>query len=407
MNLIAILNEDTSRVHKENELAKANNMEQRVLRFAYDPDIKFGVKFTDSEIDLDNLGEPNHELFELLPRLSHRELTGNAARIATNTFADKYGDLIKLICNKDLQCGVSATTINKVFPGLIPVFKVQLAKEVPLSELTYPMHAQLKYDGVRIVILWDGVRAQFRTRNGKFIVLPEIANYLTRVFVEYPAVMLDSEVTLRNGKTEDRTTVSGMINSARSGNSINESMLVFNVFDAMPLAQFNSGECSLRYSCRLAMAEDACTLADLYLAKAESKLVTSANQAQEVFYDALANGDEGIILKPINHKYTFKRSKDWVKLKDIRTADLLCTGTIEGTGKYQNMLGALVCEGIVDGKKVNVNVGSGLTDADRMVELDAYVGQTIEVKYNSVILDTVRNTYSLFLPRFVMVRFDK
>ena len=71
------------------------------------------------------------------------------------------------------------------------------------------------------------------------------------------------------------------------------------------------------------------------------------------------------------------------------------------------MIGKLKCQGIVEGKEVTVNVGSGLADLQRGLPETEFLFRTIEVKYNAVIIDSRTGEYSLFLPRFIMVRLDK
>lgn len=94
-------------------------------------------------------------------------------------------------------------------------------------------------------------------------------------------------------------------------------------------------------------------------------------------------------------------------MKATDTADLLCVGYNEGIGKYEGMIGSLICEGMIDGKLIIVNVGSGLNDNDRQRDPHKYIGKTIEVAYNKVIQDSKTYQYSLFLPRFLQVRSDK
>lgn len=405
MKLIKVLRGFDSRSHKEQTLVYADDLDKKTLRYAYDQLKTYGLKFKDSEIQ-EPLGEPIPDMFELLDKLANRELTGNAARQEVEEFARHEGSLIKLVCNRDLDCGVTATTINKVFPGLIPQFKLQLAKEVPLDELKFPMYGQLKYDGVRIAILaYDG-KVEFRTRNGKFIHLPNLAKSFSWIEREWGPTMLDTEVVLDTNRMEDRTKISGMINSARNGNSIAESDLIFYAFDYLSYYDFISQKCSQPYNTRLGFVDAICS-GKTNIKPAETKPIMNADEANEYFQSVLAQGQEGIILKPLMHQYTYKRSKDWVKLKAINTADLKCVNYEEGTGKYQGMIGALICEGEVEGKQITVRVGSGLTDADRSDRPSEFMGHTIEIKYNTVIQDSVTKEWSLFLPRFVQVRLDK
>ena len=94
-------------------------------------------------------------------------------------------------------------------------------------------------------------------------------------------------------------------------------------------------------------------------------------------------------------------------MKAVNTVDLLCVDTFEGKGKYVGRLGGLSCVGEIEGKLIKVNVGSGLTDHHRAMPDSEFIGKIIEVKYNTIIKDNNNDYYSLFLPRFVQVRFDK
>ena len=96
-----------------------------------------------------------------------------------------------------------------------------------------------------------------------------------------------------------------------------------------------------------------------------------------------------------------------MKIKETKTADLTCHNWEPGTGKLEGLIGALVCTGEVDGKEVVVKV-AGLTVVRASAPFETtYAGRTIEVKYNAVIQDSKTKKYSLFLPRFSCVRFDK
>jgi len=392
----------TSRLEKERILKSATPLELKMFRYAYDKALAYGIKFK----EICEVYSPVEEDFEFLDLLASGRLRGNAARMMAEAHCEEHGDLIKLICNKDLDCGVTSTLVNKVHPGTVNVFKCQLAKEVPLAKVQFPCYAEIKYDGVRIVIVNQDGEATFRTRNGKFVRLPQLKKELeSKVLKNY---ILDTEVTLASGSMEDRTKVSGMINSAMKGGVIKESSLVFNVFDYMEFQQFITQANAGVYIARRELATSAvATLACSQLQLATAHFCKSAEEAHTLFTDVLEQGMEGLILKEINSAYTFKRSADWVKMKAIKTADLACIREMEGTGKYEGMLGAISCEGIVEGKAITVNVGSGFSDADRSLEDSHYVGETIEVKYNAVIKDKVTGRWSLFLPRFVSIRFDK
>jgi DNA ligase-1 len=403
MLLLKKLRESAGAYDKRRLLETAHELEKMVFNYALDPYKVYHINsFPVVEIDE---GEPDLEMFDLLDKLLEGELRGNAARDAVNAYAKNNGSLIKKICQKKLRCGCSAKTVNIAFPGLVPMFEVQLAKEVPLAQIKYPKLVQIKYDGVRIIAIKRGDNVKFRTRNGKEVNLPLFGELISKITGDF---ILDGEMTLASGKTDDRTTVSGMINSAMHGGNINQRKMVFNVFDAMTLKHWERTDCPVGY-------EDRLKLVNVLVDDINSSMVTVAltlhakdRATLDYQYDkVIQQGYEGLILKDRNHLYTFKRSKDWIKLKEVKTADLVCIGYIEGEGKYEGQIGALTCKGEVEGKQIVVNIGSGLTDADRACPPEAYLDKTIEIKYNSTIQDSVSSEYSLFLPRFVMVRYDK
>jgi ATP-dependent DNA ligase len=116
----------------------------------------------------------------------------------------------------------------------------------------------------------------------------------------------------------------------------------------------------------------------------------------------LSEGQEGIILKDAKSIWENKRSKGQIKFKGELETDLRVVDIQLGTGKYEGMLGAIVCESS-DGI-VKVNVGSGFNDEQRKT-LD-YIGKIVAVKYNARIKNK-QGEESLFLPVFVEVREDK
>jgi DNA ligase-1 len=100
--------------------------------------------------------------------------------------------------------------------------------------------------------------------------------------------------------------------------------------------------------------------------------------------------------------YECKRSVAWLKLKPFIEVSLAVVAVEEGTGKNVGKLGALVCEGVDDGKAIRVNVGSGLTDEDRVTywdNADTLIGDIVEVRADAI-TQNQDGTYSLRFPRF-------
>lgn len=281
--------------------------------------------------------------------------------------------------------------------------KAMKAKEVPLNKLVFPMLAQLKFDGVRLITKIEDHIPTFYTYNGSEVPLPSLREHLIEARLR--DIVLDGEIVVDNGRMGTRPQVSGMINSALHGGRINERILNYALFDSMPLADFEARKCNYGYRERYDLVRQVTDLTGLTLAR--NQTVRSPQDVIELSEQLYNDGFEGLILKPIDHLYKFSRSPHWVKIKETKTADLLCTGTTPGTGKYEGMIGALICTGIVEDTDVFVKVGSGMNDAQRAMPPSTYINSVIEVKYNSVIQDQRTGEWSLFLPRFVTRRFDK
>jgi len=115
------------------------------------------------------------------------------------------------------------------------------------------------------------------------------------------------------------------------------------------------------------------------------------------------------MIKNVDAPYECKRNTSWMKWKPTLSVDLQVIGVEEGTGRNVGRLGALVCNGVDDGKEITVNVGSGFSDEDRddyWANSNLIIGRTAEILCD-IITQNQDGTYSLRFPRFVRFRDDK
>ena len=405
-DLIKELSATNGPIQKVNALKRYNYQGIKdILFYTYNPYFVYGLgkaRLDNCEsYSIMNVDSLTFKEQSVLEGLIHRKVTGHAAVAAVEQEVQIHGGLLYYIITKDLRCGISTAIINKAFPKLIPTFAVQLAKEVSFEKLSYPCAAEIKYDGVRLIAIKEMGQVKFVTRNGKEVTLPK----LKAEFLHVGPGVYDGEIVTAE---RNRTSVSGRINSAIHGGAIDESDLRYMLFDKLTLKEFSERKSRTAYKQRRVELEDwFIGIKSNYIKLADSVIVESKPNAESVFNDAIGAGHEGIILKDLTSYYEFKRSKSWAKFKTIATADLKCIGVQEGQGKYEGQIGALICVGEVGDKFIEVNVGSGLDDADRELDSSHYFGATIEVKYNEVIPNFEKDGFTLFLPRFVCVRFDK
>ncbi len=393
---------------KQMVLRRASEQDKIMFKYAYNPDNVFNMKYGNINwnsvkplIDLD---------ITILNKILDKTITGNKARDIVEYHCSLQGDLIKLIINKDLDCGITAKTLNKVFgKGFIKLFEAQKAIEIPIKDVKVPVLGQIKYNGIRCIAHVTNDEVVFRTYNGKVFKYDGLKDIIIKgnKYGLDTSYILDGELCIGDSKGTNHTQVK-VNSSIRTGKSIVGLPYTFNVFESMLIEEFDNQVCNHAYYERFEHVKSVVNRINNPMVKlAETFFFPTHKQIEDKFNELLELGYEGMILKHSDHKYKFKKTKDWIKLKDVKTCDIKCIGVTDGEDKYEGMIGALVCKGIVEGYEVVVNVASGLSDGDRARKPEYFIGETIEIKYNSVILNTKTNEWSLFLGRYVTVRIDK
>jgi ATP-dependent DNA ligase len=342
-------------------------------------------------------------------------VTGNAAidHLKTVLEALKEDDakVMERIIQKDLKCGVQVSTANSVWTGLVHEYPVMLCSQFEqklVDKIEFPAYVQLKMDGMRFnAIVRDG-KVEYRSRNGKEI---QLLGYLDDDFIEMAGdvdCVFDGELLVKqDGKLLDRQTGNGILNKANKGtiSPAEASLVQATVWDVIPYMYFVDGVCNTPYSKRF---ETLNSLVNKYeperVATVASWEVQNYEDANEMFQELLARGEEGIILKDKRGIWEDKRTKSQIKFKGELECDLKIVGIEEGTGKYEGMLGAIQCES-ADGV-IKVSVGSGFTDADRASIGNDVIGKVAAIKYNMRIKNKAGEE-SLFLPIVLEIRWDK
>jgi DNA ligase-1 len=189
---------------------------------------------------------------------------------------------------------------------------------------------------------------------------------------------------------------------------------ILNLFDMCPLSNFEQGSWDKSQTLRSQMVQAWVEKNHLALpnvtclANELVDLDTDEGQLRykEINAQAVAGGYEGIMIKDPEAGYECKRSVAWLKLKPFIEVSLEVTDVEEGTGRNVGRLGAIVCQGVDDGKSIQVNVGSGFSDSDRDIywtSRDSLLGQIVEVRADAV-TQNQDGTYSLRFPRFLRFR---
>jgi DNA ligase-1 len=321
-------------------------------------------------------------------------------------------NLMKIL-TKRMNIGIGAKLINKaVGKELIPDPSLMLATDDHETiEKWNSIYCEEKYDGVRVIAIY---------KNGEF-------SYFTRAFNEldsscFPKITFDLKLCMINsglsgnwffdGELTDlnRKSVSGKVTQILKGtvdHKIEEGML-FNVFDFEELSTLDKGHGVINYETRRHTLEKVLQSLDSSspVKLAQMWKLNDASEVSSIYKKIVELGGEGVICKD-NGIYECKRSKSWVKFKEVNDCDLEIVGWYPGEGKREGFIGGFFMTD--SSKTLQVKVGSGFTESDLKnlsTDPDSYIGKIAAVQYNVTITDK-HNNRSLFLPRFIEIRSDK
>lgn len=390
---------------------------------AYNPYYVYGVRQVAETEGIEHAENPWVSFWAMCEALRTRSLTGGAAREAILKMSQRFDSvdwngLARRVLIKDLRCGISEKTLNKVLKNSewkIPVFTCQLAQDSNdhPSKMTGKKRLEVKLDGVRVLAVVNGANCTLYSRNGKvFENFPQIQEAIEDNRHAFHNTSQSAGRFVLDGEIVGESFQALMRQAQRKSDARTEGM-VYHIFDVLPLDAFEEGFYNAQQHKRLELLDRArghleetdCLRImnglDVDLDTAEGK-----DQMQRYAEEAVAQGFEGIMIKDIGAPYECRRSSFWMKWKPTITVDLNIIDCEEGTGRNQGRLGAFVCEGVDNERRIRVNVGSGLSDSDRAEYWAAkadLIDQVVEIQADAV-TQNQDGTYSLRFPRFVRFR---
>jgi len=400
MELIKIVHQlrQANGLNERLEILKAESESQqwiKFLKYTYDPFISYGVS-APKRLDFDTCNIDD-SMFETFDQLANRELSGNATKEAATRLSTRYGEIPRLVFGKSLKAGVSTTTINKAYPGLIPVFSSMKRKDVPIIE--YPVYSSIKFDGCKIFVTVKGGSASLTTSSGLSFNFPGLESQFRHAIDG----VYENELTYKEGKVIHRPVITGMLNSLIAGTKTDLNDYFCRVYDWIPLEEWNNKKSAIKWFDRQIYLTDAWGNFDPdgNVKRVEHQLHSDAGGVIKMFEELTSAGFEGTMSRYADDPYMWKRVDRLIKKKSIKEATLMCVGTTPHSNPSKGVVGSLQLVGVVDGKEVAVSTGSGLNKFDINCEPDRYIGKEIEILYNSV--TETESGYSLFLPRFKRV----
>ena len=252
--VISTLEDHPSRLNKEAivlaQAEMANDEFFQGCRLALDPMITFGVKQVPEKKDEDGPGFSWDSFIVLAGNLRDRNLTGHDARDAIaeaikQSTKNEWNGWYRRILIKDLRCGTSEKTINKVVEKkyasyAIPIFGCQLAHDSANheSKVSGKKLIEVKLDGVRVITIvrCDG-RVDMFSRNGKELVnFPHVIEQISAVVKKAPPkydLVLDGEIM--------SSSFQDLMTQVHRKSDVKANDAILNLFDMCPLTAFEQG----------------------------------------------------------------------------------------------------------------------------------------------------------------------
>jgi DNA ligase 1 len=426
-DIIKRLESDNSRLAKEAILAEAmaEGLDEffEGVKMGLDKLYTFGVKQVPIKEQDNGQGLTWDNFKQLAESLYRRELTGHAARDAIElamsiATKDQWNQFFRRILIKDMRAGFGEKSVNTVAKKqkkpqyAVPVFEVMLAHDGANHEgkVTGKKLVEPKLDGVRVltVVDYESRTVVMYTRNGKELVnFPHIIKAFEDNLDNFArSYVFDGEVISESFQS--------LMTQVHRKSDVQAQDARLMLFDVIPLVEFKQGESVMGQRRRTAFLRE--NFSKIFGDSGCIEIVSQREFDLDIFTDEIEFKDynremveagyEGIMIKDPNGKWEGKRSTAWLKSKPWLEVSLAVVAVEEGTGRNVGRLGALVCEGVDDGKSITVNVGSGLTDAQRREfweDTEALIGQVVEVRADAV-TQNQDGTYSLRFPRFMRFR---
>lgn len=416
LRFVTELRNTNSRILKEEILEKywkeekewikkypTNNTLETLFHYVYDYDKQYYV--TSANILKKDLtekglfaGKKYDNLWSLLDDLSNRVITGHQAIMAVQQFLkglynEKWEELVLDIIDKDLKCGLSEVTINKVCGNIIKTYDVALAQKFDPKKhiLNSDWVIERKLDGVRCnVINRDGVIKCYSRQGKEITTLGKLVDELQGRLPNN--TVLDGEVCLvdENGLESFQ----GIMKEIKRKDHTIENPLLL-AFDMLTLQEFEAKEGNTKYTDRMKRLKEWYELQNWGIGPNKVAKHLSIVNYEIYSPESLEEWNkrvkeyhwEGLMFRK-DVGYEGKRTNSLLKYKMFMDDEFKVLAVEEGdaqelvNGVMQKIkcVGALIIE--YKGNKVGVGTGLSLEQRKRWYEHpEEIVGKTITVKY--------------------------
>lgn len=389
----------------------------KVVEYAYTPYKVYNIKKFNMPSSFEGT-VALEEGFDLLDSLSQREVSGNDAIRAVeqklSEMSEDDASVFARIIKKDLRCGASQSSFNKVWDGLVyehPYMRCSSLNEKTIKKLKFPYFSEVKSDGRYVDIIVNPHGVTYMSRAGLIdnFNSPERDTSLMKLAKKNGSFVLMGETLVSDGNDGVLPRAEG--NGYLNNDDFDKSLLRFVLWDMVSLEDFLKKISKTPRHVRLTqtidlvdeLRKDSC----MDISVTDYRLCVNEEQANQHYREVISKGGEGTVRKNLNGIWKDGTSSDQIKFKIEVDGELLVVGMNEGEGRLAGKCGALVCQSSCGVVHVRV---AGLSDKLRkefFEDPDSIVGKIITVRYNDVVYSETTGVWSLYLPRFVEIRYDK
>lgn len=429
---IDLLSQNNSSLYKQ-DILKSYKYDEDVkyyLNYIFNPYLITGIgakklkKTTDELCGLFLNKAQNSTVKDLLEFILHNntgtdKVLQEIAAFKENLFTKYYAygaeylghflTLLDQIITKDVKLGVNVKTINKCMDNFLPEFNVQLANKYfddPSRIEGKEFALTTKIDGCRIIALKENNKVSFYSRQGQ--IYEGLVDLEEEMFEKIPDnICLDGELTLLDASGLDSKNQYKQTIKLCRKDGVKHGLRML-VFDCMTAKQFRDQNCETSYTSRRETLEQIFNSAFFTYFKLLPILYKGTDTSLITYWlnKNVSAGEEGVMINVCDAPYHFDRSWDLQKVKKMNSYDLQIIGFEEGTGKFVNTLGAILCK-YKDDNVVKCGSGFDIPIRDLIWKnKEAYMNRVAEIQYFE---ETVNQNggASLRFPVFIDIRDDK
>ena len=388
-NFIDKMRATSSSTEKIQIIKDAGPFIHKVLEYTYNPYKQYHVTSKTCKKNSDKVSHTDYTLFELLDKLTNREVTGHAAIELVNGFATKNVDwyLIYKIIDKDLGIRAGDSIINKATPGLIPTFKVALAKEYDgkCDWQNDNWWASRKLDGVRClaVVNYEGECTLYSRMGKELTTLNKVKEAIEATGIIN--TVFDGEICLldENGNEDFQ----GVMKQLRRKDHQIENP-AYMIFDMIHKPNFDNQKggpiLSERLSALRGFLLGRFNITNILRYTSQFR-ITDGRHFDKWGQIATDNNWEGFMIRK-DVSYEGKRTKNLLKVKKFYDAEYVVVDydnddhEVVRDGRSETI--KMLAQVWIEHKGHRVKVGSGWTQDQRLQYMDgSIVGKVITVQY--------------------------